>query len=661
MRPWIVLCAAAAVVALLSTSLTAGAASPSLPPLPAHWPATLQLGMADSPGGAPALRRAAPFGFRYQYLAGGVNTGSGWATWNPAGSFVTRYDTESWAAGIIPVYSYYQLLQSKPAEPGGEDAVDLAHLDDPGTMAAYWSDVRLFFQRAHGSKPVVLHVEPDLWGYIEQASRGDNAATVPAVVPGNLPQTAAGFAQEFVQLRDALAPNVILAYHMSGWGTKHDIVYEKPPPATVRAYAARSAAFYRSLGAHFDVAFEDFSDRDAGYYQAVAAQPEHVVQAGRLRAALALRLDVRAPGGDPDGGVADPAREHRDARREQHERPLPGQPRPVAARPELAGTPARVCGGRLRRLPLRPRRRRQHLRLRRSRRRCHESGADRRQHHHARPRRTTTAATSSSRHAPTTRPARSRSRADLSRARRASTCTRSAAGCPTARGRRASGRPGRARSLSLIASASPAAGATPAASSTLTGSGGSCFTPGSLRPDEDVPADVRSEGVHDLAHGRREDVDAADDEHVVGPPDASHPRAGAAALARGRPDLDVIAGAEPQERRRALPKMRQDELARRRRPPAAAPRPTRARSARRGRNRARRGASRPAPRTLPRAMGRCRRSPSPRSPSAPQPSSSLARNAASPPPGSPATRTRLTLEPRRSRPRSAAHSMRWAA
>jgi hypothetical protein len=55
---------------------------------------------------------------------------------------------------------------------------------------------------------------------------------------------------------------------MSGWGTKHDIVYEKPPDATVRSYAARSAAFYRALHAHFDIAFEDFSDRDAGFYQA---------------------------------------------------------------------------------------------------------------------------------------------------------------------------------------------------------------------------------------------------------------------------------------------------------------------------------------------------------------------------------------------------------
>ena len=229
---------------------TGAQASGGLPPLPARWPKTLELGMMDLPGDAAALRKAAPFGFRYQYLAGGVNTGQGWATWNPGGSFVTRYDRESWAAGEIPVFSYYMLLQSKPA--GGDEAqVDLSHLRDAELMRAYWADVRLFFRRAHGTKTVVLHVEPDLWGYLEQA--GDVSL-------------ARSFAQEFVRLRDQLAPNVLLAYHMSGWGTKHDIVYEDPSDAVVRGYAAQSAAFYRALDARFDVAFEDFSDRDAGFY-----------------------------------------------------------------------------------------------------------------------------------------------------------------------------------------------------------------------------------------------------------------------------------------------------------------------------------------------------------------------------------------------------------
>jgi hypothetical protein len=240
---------AAALVALLCLGAAASGGS-ALPPLPKGWPATLQLGLADSPGGAAALRRAAPFGFRYQYLAGGVNTGQGWSTWNPDGTFASMYVADSWRHGEIPVLTYYMLLQSKPGG-GGESQADLANLRDPETMASYWSDVRLLFTRIHGTKPVVVHVEPDLWGYLEQENAVDLASA---------------FAQQWVKLRDQLAQNVILAYHMSGWGTKHDIVYEKPSDATVRAYAAQSAAFYRSLHASFDIAFEDFSDRDAGFY-----------------------------------------------------------------------------------------------------------------------------------------------------------------------------------------------------------------------------------------------------------------------------------------------------------------------------------------------------------------------------------------------------------
>ena len=57
--------------------------SGQLPALPAGWPTTLQLGMSDGLGGAGDM---ANVGFRYQYLAGGVNTGDGWTTWNPDGS-----------------------------------------------------------------------------------------------------------------------------------------------------------------------------------------------------------------------------------------------------------------------------------------------------------------------------------------------------------------------------------------------------------------------------------------------------------------------------------------------------------------------------------------------------------------------------------------------
>jgi hypothetical protein len=237
-----------------------GARSPRLPALPSHWPRTLELGLSDTPeGGAAALRRSAPFGFRYQYLAGGVNTGRNWTTWNPDGTFASRYVNDSWAHGAIPVLTYYMLLQSKPR---GDDerATDLAHLRDPALMSAYWEQVRLLFHRVRGTKPVVVHVEPDLWGYLEKGARKDDAATTPGAI---------GFARSWVQLRNELAPNVLLAYHMSGWGTNHDVVYEDPPNEKVVRYATHSAAFYRSLRTRFDVAFAEYSDRDAAYYAKV--------------------------------------------------------------------------------------------------------------------------------------------------------------------------------------------------------------------------------------------------------------------------------------------------------------------------------------------------------------------------------------------------------
>ena len=35
-------------------------------PLPAGWPRRIELGMADAPGGAAAMKRTAPFALRYQ-------------------------------------------------------------------------------------------------------------------------------------------------------------------------------------------------------------------------------------------------------------------------------------------------------------------------------------------------------------------------------------------------------------------------------------------------------------------------------------------------------------------------------------------------------------------------------------------------------------------
>jgi lysophospholipase L1-like esterase len=250
----------------------------ALPGLPAGWPTTVELGSVDDPGDATALAATAPFGFRYHYLAGGVNTGQGWATWDPDGQFVPRYIAESTQHGMIPVFSYYMIRQSAPGKDMAEADGVHANLGDTSTMAAYFNDLKLFYQRA-GAFPgtmVVLHVEPDMWGYIEQRARNDDASTVPARVAATglpeltgLPDDATGVARAVVTLRDLYAPNVVLAYSVSVWGTGVDIAVSDPADATVDALAVRAARFYRSLQAAFDISFGEFADRDSAFKQYV--------------------------------------------------------------------------------------------------------------------------------------------------------------------------------------------------------------------------------------------------------------------------------------------------------------------------------------------------------------------------------------------------------
>jgi hypothetical protein len=229
--------------------------------IPPAWPHHLVLGVNDSAGDAQALRAHAPVDARYTYLSGGVNTGHGWTTWNPGGTFVSMYVRESLAAHMIPVLTYYQLLQSRPSHGATEQARDLSNLRTPATMRAYWSDYSLLLRRvaqAAGSSAVVIHVEPDLWGYLELA---------------HADALARSFAGRLIALRDRLAPHVLLAWHLSVWGTSEDPTYSKPSLEHMDGLAGVSAAFYESLAAPFDLVFSDVSDRDAGFYQRVEGNP----------------------------------------------------------------------------------------------------------------------------------------------------------------------------------------------------------------------------------------------------------------------------------------------------------------------------------------------------------------------------------------------------
>src|ERR1700755_823319 len=130
----------------------------SLAALPLGWPHHLLLGASDSPGDAQPLAQQSRVDARYQYLSGGVNTGHGWSTWNPDGTFASMYVKESIAAHQIPGFTYYQLLQSSPAAGSTEQQKDLSNLRNAATMRAYWSDYELLLRRTAASAGTHLGV-----------------------------------------------------------------------------------------------------------------------------------------------------------------------------------------------------------------------------------------------------------------------------------------------------------------------------------------------------------------------------------------------------------------------------------------------------------------------------------------------------------------------
>ncbi|HKP91369.1 MAG TPA: hypothetical protein VJT75_15500 [Thermoleophilaceae bacterium] len=218
-----------------------------------------------------------------------MNTGQGWRTWNPNGTFVDRYIGET-EKNLTAVFTYYMIRQSNPgAGDGDEPHAVLANLRNAATMKAWLGDVRALLGRAGGfpKRTVVLHVEPDMWGYGEQAAKNDDAATVPVARVGDM----AALARRVVSLRDQLAPNVLLAYHASGWGTGVDLSINDPSLARSADLGRKAGRFYRSLKADFDVTFTDWSDRDAAFKRAIyGAGPEAWwTSADRARALRFLR------------------------------------------------------------------------------------------------------------------------------------------------------------------------------------------------------------------------------------------------------------------------------------------------------------------------------------------------------------------------------------
>jgi hypothetical protein len=239
-----------------------------------------------------------PWDYTYQYLSAGVNTGHGWATWNDKAQFPVYYAKAAASHGYMPVFTYYNLLYSNgPCTGCGEKDKDLANLNDPSTMKDYFNDFALLMKRlSNGSydgiqgfgQTAIVHVEPDLSAYAQQAAMLDDPTTVPAAVASSgvpevaaFPNTYQGFNWALLHLRDQYAPNVLLAFHASPWATGSDIGTSNDPALDAAGIGARTGEFAARSGvvqagpdtSTYDLLFSDVLDRDAGFY--AYAQNDH--------------------------------------------------------------------------------------------------------------------------------------------------------------------------------------------------------------------------------------------------------------------------------------------------------------------------------------------------------------------------------------------------
>lgn len=245
-----------------------------------------------------------PWDYAYQYLAAGVNTGSGWATWNENAQFPLWYAQSAHSHGYTPVFPYYMLLQSNgPCSACDEAEKDLAHLNDAPLMASFYADFALLMKRlgagtysgvtGYGGTAIV-QVEPDLSGYANQAvldnagrcyshctGQGNDPALLKASVASSgvtdvagYANTYKGFSQALAHLRDLYAPNVTLAFHVSGWATLYDADSNTDTTVDIRARGRMAGAFAvaSGVGSGYALVFNDVADRDAAYYKFVVGR-----------------------------------------------------------------------------------------------------------------------------------------------------------------------------------------------------------------------------------------------------------------------------------------------------------------------------------------------------------------------------------------------------
>jgi hypothetical protein len=241
----------------------------------------------------------APFDMQYQYInsgkfssynhagciAGTVSTSlcSGWTAWQediPArGLFATRFvgtaKGRTWnsvSRPQIPYFTYYMMLPASGLSEGPSLTGETAALDDQTFLTTYFNDWRFLLQKI-GTEKAVLHIEPDLFGYLK--ARAATTTGLPSAIPAKVALSnptdcgsgytndAAGYVKCMIHMVRVYAPNAKVGLHASPW-----VISD--------AEATAWSNFLIALGAgDGDFLVTDPSDRDADWYRLVKNETWH--------------------------------------------------------------------------------------------------------------------------------------------------------------------------------------------------------------------------------------------------------------------------------------------------------------------------------------------------------------------------------------------------
>ena len=190
---------------------------------------------------------------------------------DPPGDYARAFIAAAKAKNQLPMFTYYEFLQGSQATEGPGQ---VAKTTDLTFMTKYFNDWRFLLQQV-GNEKVILHVEPDLWGYA-QAFNANPAAISAKVKAANATDCGTqaddftGFGKCLVAMARKYAPNAKVGFTASAWASGVDVNINKNASFDVVAEAKKVANYLKLVGgADGDFVVVEALDRDAGFYQVV--------------------------------------------------------------------------------------------------------------------------------------------------------------------------------------------------------------------------------------------------------------------------------------------------------------------------------------------------------------------------------------------------------